>query len=247
MAFRGDNHRGGKPHNLRVRQMATDLIIDAAMPAIEFRTAYDQLKPTERAFVDCFIATDDPFEAAKAAFPQLAAALKADGRTVSAVGARAMDYARRPLVQAAIAERMASHMNKWELTTEKVLAELAKIVYANLDDYVSREGGELLVDFSAVTRDQMAAVAEITIEEYTEGRGENAEKVKRTKFKLHDKLSGIDKAMKRLGLYAPERLEHSGPGGKPIQMVAGPLPITAEMSDEQAAKLYEQDLRGDDD
>jgi phage terminase small subunit len=220
-----------------VNDMANDILIDAIAPVAEFRTAYDQLRPTERAFVDAYVATDDATGSALAAFPVFADGSK---QGLSAAGARALDFIKRPMVQAAIAERMKIKSEEWNLTADRVLAEVAKIAYANIDDFIDRSSGEPIFDFHEVTREQMAAVGEITVETYMEGRGDGAREVKKFKFKLHDKLSALDKAMKRLGLYAPEQLK--------ITQVNAPnssTKIDQNMTAEQAAEAYAQSLRED--
>lgn len=228
-----------------VDEMANEIIIEAIAPAEGFRTAYDQLKPTERAFVDAYLVTDEPVGAAFAAFPDLAAAGIKDRRAVSAAGARAMDFARRPLIQAAIAEKMAAKAAQWDLRADKVVAEIAKIAYSNLDDYLSiTSDGEPYVDLSKVPRDKMAAVAEVTVEDYKDGRGDDARDVKRVKFKLHPKLDALEKAMKYLGLYAPDRVDMRVAGtftttpGEPAQ-------ISQAMTTAEAAEAYARSLAED--
>lgn len=215
------------------------VIMGAVMPAVEFRTAYDQLRPTERAFVDAYVITDDPIEAAKMAFPVLKELPKGhDGARV-----RAVEYCNRPLIQAAIADKMAEISRRFELTADRVLGEIAKIAYANMDDYIDRTSGDPLLDFSPerVTREQMAAVGELTVETYKEGRGDEAREVKRIKFKLHDKLNALDKAMRRLGLYEPDGLKIIDG-----RVSAGPKQITRDMSADEAAELYARSIGFDD-
>lgn len=227
-----------------VADMANEIIIEGIAPSSEFRTSYDQLKPTERLFVDAYVATDDPIAAAFAAFPELASAGTTDRRAVSASGARAMEYSRRPLVQAAIAEKMKAAAERWELRADKVLAEVAKIAYSNLGDYLSlTSSGEPYVDLSKVDHSLMAAVSEITVEDFVDGRGEDARDVKRVKFKLHDKGAALDKAMKYLGLYSAERVDMRVVGS--MTTTQGPAQITAGMTTAQAAELYRASLDED--
>lgn len=229
-----------------VNDMANEIIIEAIAPPAEFRTSYDQLKPTERVFVDAYVALDEPIGAAFAAFPELANMGKSDKRAVSAAGARALEMSRRPMVQAAIAEKMAAAAARWDLTADKVLAEIAKIAYSNMDDYTKIVDGQRVIDIVDVPRDLMAAVSEITVEEYKEGRGEDAREVIKTKFKLHDKQAALDKAMKYLGLYSPEKLAVAVAGRVTHTTEAGaPLAITHNMSDADAAELYRASLNDD--
>lgn len=202
----------------------------------QFESAYSQLRGKERIFVEAFLATDNPRNAAIAAFPELSS-------RPSLGDVRALDFMKRPLVRAAIAEKLQPLLRRYDVTTERVVAEIAKIAFASTGDYLRfTSDGEPIIDLSAATPDQLAALAEVTVEDFTEGRGEDARDVRRVKFKLHDKLNGLDKLMKRLGAYAPERRELSGPNGAPISHAV----LTANIPVEQAADLYEAALRGDD-
>lgn len=103
-------------------------------------------------------------------------------------------------------------MEKLSITKESVLAELAKIGFANMMDYIrTNDQGDAYVDLSALTREQAAAIQEIVVDEYTEGRGEDARNVKRTRFKLADKKAALVDIGKHLGMFI-ERKEIGGPG-----------------------------------
>jgi len=70
-------------------------------------------------------------------------------------------------------------------------------------------GGDPYLDFSALTRDQAAALQEVTVEDYVDGRGENAREVKRVRFKLADKRAALVDLGRHLGMFK-DRVEHSG-------------------------------------
>ncbi len=93
---------------------------------------------------------------------------------------------------------------RYECTPAKIIAELCKLAFSNMQDYTIELDGELIHDFTGVDRAQMAAVSEITVEEYTEGRGDNARNVKKTKFKLASKQAALDSLAKilRMGVDA---------------------------------------------
>lgn len=116
----------------------------------------------------------------------------------------------KPVVAAAIAEGQKKLAEKAGVTAEKIVAELAKLGFSNMDDFVRRTSdGEIYTDFSAVDRDKMAAVHEVTVETYTEGGGEDARNVKRVKFKLADKRASLVDLGKHLGMFV-EKHEHTG-------------------------------------
>lgn len=121
-------------------------------------------------------------------------------------------------VKARIAELLEESAKRTGTTIDSIFLELRKIGYANMDDYVVRKpDGTIVVDFSKVGRDQMAAVSEVTVDEYQDGRGEDARPVKRVKFKLTDKRAALVDLGKHLGMFK-EKVEHSGPDGGPIQV-----------------------------
>jgi phage terminase small subunit len=126
-------------------------------------------------------------------------------------------------VSEAIQEAQSKLSERTEITQDMVLQELAKIGFSNMLDYVSiTNGGDPVTDFSALTRDQAAAISEVTIETYTEGRGEDAEEVKRVKFKLSDKRAALVDMGRHLGMFK-DKLEHdiSDPLKELLQRASG--------------------------
>jgi phage terminase small subunit len=81
-----------------------------------------------------------------------------------------------------------------------VAEELSKIGFANMKDYM-RVGphGDPVLDFSAITRDQAAALIEVTVDDYVDGRGEDARDVRKVKFKLADKRAALMDIAKLFG------------------------------------------------
>lgn len=105
------------------------------------------------------------------------------------------------------------------VTIQAVSAELSKIGFANMQDYMSaREDGEPFLDFSALTREQAAALSEVSIENTKRKSGDDDEISSRlVKFKLHDKRAALVDLGKFLGMFK-ERHEVSGPNGSAIQV-----------------------------
>lgn len=120
-------------------------------------------------------------------------------------------------VEKRVTEILAAGAKRAEVTVERVLQELAKVGFANMQDYM-RAGadGDPYLDFSALTRDQAAALSEVTVEDFKDGRGEDARDVRRVKFKLHDKLSALEKIGNHLGMFK-KKLEVTGADGGPIE------------------------------
>lgn len=120
-------------------------------------------------------------------------------------------------VQEELSKQQGKVAERLEITKDRIVAELAKIGFANMLDYM-RAGpdGDPHLDFSQLTRDQAAALSEVTVEDFTDGRGEDARDVRRVKFKLHYKKGALVDLAKMLG-FITEKHELTGKDGGPIQ------------------------------
>ncbi len=132
-------------------------------------------------------------------------------------------------VASAIAAARARLASKHDVTLDRIVSELAKIGFANMSDFM-RVGanGDPYLDFSSLTREQTAALAEVTVEDFVDGRGEDARDVKRVKFKLWDKRAALVDLGKHLGIFI-ERHEHTGKDGGPMEHrdVTEPVDVAA--------------------
>lgn len=97
-----------------------------------------------------------------------------------------------PAVQAAIAELDAKTNKTLEITAERVKSEIARRAFSNLEDYVTHENGDVVMDLSKCSREQMAAVQEYTIDA-TGGTGDGERRrVLRTRLKLADSIRALE-------------------------------------------------------
>jgi phage terminase small subunit len=144
-----------------------------------------------------------------------AAGYRAKGAAADANASRLLGNAK---VSSRIAELKGVAAQASTVEATRVLDELAKLAFANMADYM-RVGpdGDPVLDFSKLTRDQAAALVEVTVEDYLDGRGEDARQVRKVKFKLADKRGPLTDLGKHLGLFK-ERVEHSGPDGGPVEV-----------------------------
>lgn len=132
----------------------------------------------------------------------------------------ASELARNPAVIARVEELRLLAFKKHQITADRILVELGKIGFANMGDYYKTDRfGTPYIDLSELTHEQKAAIAEIQIDEYTEGRGSDAREIKKVKIKLHDKRLALVDMGKHIGMFR-ERVEVSGPNGGPIHTQA---------------------------
>ena len=124
---------------------------------------------------------------------------------------------KKPNVAAAIFVAMEERADRTGITADKVLSEISKLGFANMHDYMTvNDDGYAYVNLSDLTREQAAAIQEMTVDSYYEGKGDDAREVKKVKFKLADKKGNLELLGKHLKLFT-EKQEISGPGGKPIE------------------------------
>lgn len=95
----------------------------------------------------------------------------------------------------------------FEIDRRRVLQELANLAFANMQNYMRfGEDGEPVLDFSGLTADQAAALQEVTVEEFVDGRSDKRQ-VRRVKFKLSDKAKSLELLMRNMGMLV-EKHEH---------------------------------------
>ncbi len=130
------------------------------------------------------------------------AAAKRAGYSEDTAAEQASRLLKNVKVSAAVAERRAKMSERLEITAERVLRELALIGFANMHDYIRlTDDGDAYVDLSALSRDQAAAINEVTVEDFKDGRGEDARDVRRIKFKLSDKRAALVDLGRHLKLF----------------------------------------------
>ncbi len=134
-----------------------------------------------------------------------------------------------PKIQDAIFAAMQVRSKRTDADADAVIAELNLIAFSNMLDYMTiKDDGTVVMDFSAVDRDQAAAILELVVDEYTDGKGDDARPVKRVKFKLADKKGALVDLGRHLGLF-PNRHEVTGKDGEPIRV----RPDLSKLSEEE--------------
>ncbi len=129
----------------------------------------------------------------------------------------------KPNIEAAIAEAMAKRSARTEITQDAVLKELGLLGFSNMQDFVRiTADGDPCVDMSDLTREQAAALSEVVVEDFKDGRGEDARDVRRIKIKLSDKRAALVDVGRHLGMFK-DRVELTGAEGGPVEIEFGDL------------------------
>jgi phage terminase small subunit len=161
-------------------------------------------------FVELYLAEGNAAEAYRQAYSSAA-----PSRSVAREGHRLLKHPKIApfLAEAEVRARAAlvEAANRYAVSRERNVAELARMAYANLEDFTRQVGEERVIDLSGATRDQLAALQEITVEDYLDGRGKDARQVRRTKIKLADKQGAIERLNKMFG-WIIDRSEVGRPG-----------------------------------
>ncbi len=160
---------------------------------INFESAYRQLSPVERVFVDACV-----FEIEKRAVKtgeKLVDALQVVSTTRDA---RTLEMLSAALVRAAIAERVRDLTESMELNIYRTLKELRGIAYSSIGHYMKvGDDGQPYFNLGSCTPEQLAAIKSIEIDEPLKGG-------RKFKITLHDKMSALEKTMRYQGLLESE-------------------------------------------
>lgn len=143
------------------------------------------------------------------------AAIRA-GYSEKTAGVMGYENLRKPAVAEAVEAGLAKMAEKSEITAERVIAELGKIAFADIRKIFGPQGDLLSI---AELEDEIAgALASVEI---VTKPGDGDEDGNRSvdyvhKIRLSDKRAALVDLGKHLGLF-PNRVEHTGKDGGPIQ------------------------------
>jgi phage terminase small subunit len=108
-------------------------------------------------------------------------------------------------VQARLAYRRAELAEKMGISEERVVGELAKIAFANMQDFVATDAdGEFYFkDWGNLSRDQLAAVESVKVTTTTtrNKKGDTEYLTRNVTFKLHNKPQTLEQLGRHLGLF----------------------------------------------
>jgi phage terminase small subunit len=177
---------------ISVRQGPRSQLIEQ-LPRVRFT-------PMQHLFIEAYLVSKNITKAA------IAAGCKE--RSAHAVGWK---WFNKTEIRAEIDARLAATLDRYAVTSDRIIRELAKLAFGNLDDFiVVQDDGTVSVDFGTATREQVASLSGIEIDEYSEGRGDSAKPVRRVKLKFSEKRQALMDLAKLTRMMPADRIEHSG-------------------------------------
>lgn len=130
----------------------------------------------------------------------------------------------KPLIKARLAFLQRDTFKKIEVTTERIMEEVAKLAFSNLGDFITinKDTGLAHIDMRKATPDNLAALAQFEVIELPPFKTvENGEEVSRevikVKIKTWDKLEALEKLMRRHNLVKPIVVEHNHKGSVALE------------------------------
>jgi phage terminase small subunit len=182
------------------------------------RKGWRRLTARQQKFLELLLGAPADQRNAAQAYRAAYGATSASPETVSRLAQRLMKNEKlAPIIAAAdrrAAAKVEAMVDRYAATQERIVGELARIGFANVIDYAKIiPGGHIL---EQLTRDEAAAISEITVEELVDV-GEGKPPRRRTfKLKLHNKATALVDLARIQGLIVA-RTEISGIGGGPIE------------------------------
>ncbi len=161
----------------------------------------DRMIQKERLFVDHYIVHMNKSAAAEHC-----------GYATSCAHSIGAEIYQRPHVRAEINRRLDAASVHADIKAADVLRELGRLAFANNDDYFEDDGNghPKMVAFERLTRDQKAAISEMTIvERRIEPAHGRPETITKTRFKLADKTQALALLGKHLQLFEEKKDPHS--------------------------------------
>lgn len=141
-------------------------------------------------------------------------------KTAEQQGSRLLSNAK---VAAAVAEAQAKRAERTNITQDRVLVELARLGFSDIRRVLTSEGGLIEPqEWDDETAASIASLEVVTVHNGETDKDGNKIPERIHKIKTWDKNSALEKLAKHLGMYAPEKREHTSPDGTmtPVAPVA---------------------------
>jgi len=103
---------------------------------------------------------------------------------------------KKPAIIERIEQETAARRERLRVDADRITLEFAKIAFANPKKYYPKKGEEL--DMHRLTDDEAAPISEYSMDEQTDPI--NSSTYRRTKFKLHDKISALNSLARSIGM-----------------------------------------------
>jgi phage terminase small subunit len=126
------------------------------------------------------------------------------GYSVSAADSRRARHTifGNPVVQQEIARRQNVTAEKAGVDKDDIVAKLKEIAFGELGKFIQIDTeGSLRWDFTGATEHELNRIDMLAVETYVEGRGRDAQTVKKFKITKKDQLRAIDMLNRMLGFY----------------------------------------------
>ena len=189
-----------------------------------FASAYRQLTPVEKRYVDDYVQTlEKQADRDQQRLSNYLHVAIADETYEASNGM--LD---RPMVIAAITERVNEITAATELSPNRVIREYITLAFSNMNDYLTIDAyGNPEFDLASCTPEQLAAIKKVNFERNSMG-GE------KLTFELHDKIKALDTLAKYIGLVEPDNEHWRSSNARPLIDNAATV---AQAADAYAAML----------
>jgi phage terminase small subunit len=129
----------------------------------------------------------------------------------------ACKFLAKPKVQLEVQRRFTAIKEVQGVTQARVVAEMAKVAFASMRNFVSVDAeGQPQINLTDTPDDDLDALSETSTETILEKTGVDAEgkpvfsQVRKTKIKLYDKLAALEKLARYTGVYDKETEKAAG-------------------------------------
>lgn len=102
-------------------------------------------------------------------------------------------------IQKFVSELQKKREERTEITGDMVVRELAKIGFANVQDFLT--GGNSINDISEIDQDKAAAIGSIETTTTVRGKGEDQYTERTTKIKIWDKTKALEQLGRHTGIF----------------------------------------------
>ena len=108
----------------------------------------------------------------------------------------------RPEIRVAIEAGQRRLARRFDVSAERVIAEYVKIGFADISNYVDiKPDGSARLDLSLASREHLAALREIVVEEYCDRPPKDPHRIRRARLTLASKQHALDALARHLGLF----------------------------------------------